>query len=266
MERRAHPAIEVEALTARYGERTILNGVNLTVARGEVRVILGGSGCGKSTLLRHLIGLAQPAEGRIRVLGIELSRAEEEERAEVSRRIGMLFQGGALLNGFTIADNVALPLREGTELPEEVIAEIVQMKLALVNLGHAAQLYPPQLSGGMKKRAALARAMAMDPEILFCDEPSAGLDPITAAELDQLLLGLKARFGMTLVVVTHELASVETIADRVVMLDKGVVRAEGRLAEVKLMDDPMVRAFFDRAAEAEKRGRTVLEALSGGLA
>jgi phospholipid/cholesterol/gamma-HCH transport system ATP-binding protein len=174
----------------------------------------------------------------------------------------MLFQGGALLNSLTIRENVALPIKERTGLPDDVIDEMVRMKLGLVSMLHAIDLTPPELSGGMKKRAALARAMATDPEILFADEPSAGLDPITAAELDALLLNLKSRFGMSLVVVTHELASIEAIADRVTMLDKGLVIASGPLQEVKKKDHPMVRAFFDRTSEAESKGTSVLDALS----
>ena len=205
---------------AKYGERTVLDGVGMTVDRGEVHVILGGSGCGKSTLLKHVIGLLKPAGGKIELLGTDLVAVDEGERNAVLARIGMLFQGGALLNSLTIAENVALPIRERSVLPEDVVQEIVAMKLALVSLAHAAQLTPPELSGGMKKRAALARAMATDPEILFCDEPSAGLDPVTAAELDDLLLNLKQSFGMSVVVVTHELPSIENIADRVLHLPR----------------------------------------------
>lgn len=256
--------LEVVDLVAKYGERTVLDGVRMTVDRGEVHVILGGSGCGKSTLLKHVIGLLKPAAGKIELLGTDLVAVDEGERNAVLARIGMLFQGGALLNSLTIAENVALPIRERSVLPEDVVQEIVAMKLALVSLTHAAQLTPPELSGGMKKRAALARAMATDPEILFCDEPSAGLDPVTAAELDDLLLNLKQSFGMSVVVVTHELPSIENIADRVTMLDKGKVIASGALAEVKRMDHPMVRSFFDRKSERAARTRSVLDVFGGG--
>jgi len=256
-------AIEVRDLVARYGEREVLKGINLDIPKGEVRVILGGSGCGKSTLLKHLIGLYRPYAGTVRLLGTDLGAADEPEREKVMERIGMLFQGGALLNSLSLTDNVALPLRQRTQLPEPVILETVRMKLALVGLGHAAEFKPLQLSGGMKKRAALARAMALDPEVLFCDEPSAGLDPITSAELDQLLLGLRDRFGMALVVVTHELASIEAIADRVTMLDQGKVIAEGPLREVKQSDHPMVRAFFGREGERAAKLVSVLDQLTG---
>lgn len=255
--------LETDKLVARYGDRTVLKGIDLKVARGEVRVILGGSGCGKSTLLKHCIGLVMPTEGTVRLLGTDLAKADEPEREAVLSRIGMLFQGGALLNSMTIHDNVALPINEKEDLPKDVVDEMVKMKLGLVGLGKFGQLTPPELSGGMKKRAALARAMALDPEILFCDEPSAGLDPISAAELDELILNLKDRFGMSLVVVTHELASIETIADQVLMIDKGAVIADGPLQTVKKMNHPMVRSFFDRVGEREEAKQSVLEALAG---
>ncbi|MCK6546485.1 ATP-binding cassette domain-containing protein [Myxococcota bacterium] len=253
--------LEVSGLVARYGERTVLGGIDLRVAPGEVRVILGGSGCGKSTLLKHCIGLAMPSEGHVRLLGCDLAASDEPVREAVLSRIGMLFQGGALLNSMTLHENVALPIQQKLELPKDVVDEMVRMKLGLVGLEKAANRTPPELSGGMKKRAALARAMALDPEILFCDEPSAGLDPITAAALDRLILDLKDRFGMSLVVVTHELASIETIADRVLMIDKGKVVADGPLGEVKRMDHPLVRSFFDRDSEAEPPKRTLGDVL-----
>ncbi len=259
-------ALEVRGLIARYGERTILDGVDLAVRRGEVRVILGGSGCGKSTLLKHCIGLAQPAGGSVRLLGEDLSAVEGPARERLQTRIGVLFQYGALLGSLTIAENVALPLREHTDLPPEVVAEAVRLKLALVELSHAEHLLPSELSGGMRKRAALARAMALDPQILFCDEPSAGLDPLTSAELDELILRLKDRFGMAVVVVTHELASIEKIADKVLMLSAGKVIADGALPEVKAADHPEIRAFFGRVAAGEvRRERSALDVLQGAL-
>jgi phospholipid/cholesterol/gamma-HCH transport system ATP-binding protein len=242
-----HPLV-VRNLSAFYGSRQVLKGVNLTVKQGEVRVILGGSGGGKTTLLKHLIGLLQPTIGDVQLLGCKLSQADEPQREAVLRQIGMLFQSGALLNSLTLVQNIALPLRECTDLPEAVILDICHMKLAMVSLGHAAHLYPPELSGGMKKRAALARAMALDPAILFCDEPSAGLDPVTAADLDALILSLRDQFGTTVVVVTHELSSIEAIADQVVMLAGGEVIADGPLSEVKRSTTPTVRSFFGRVA------------------
>ena len=245
------PVIHVEGLVAKYGPRTILHGVDMTVQPGEVRVILGGSGSGKSTLLKHVIGLNRPADGVVKLLGVDLAQADEPERDAVLGDIGMLFQGGALLNSMTLEENVALPLVERTSLAPEIIKEMARMKLAMLGLSHAFELYPPELSGGMKKRAALARAMALDPKVLFCDEPSAGLDPITAKALDETLLALRDQFGMAVVVITHELASVETIADKVSMLYKGRILADGSLAEVKRTDHPMVRAFFERKEEDE---------------
>jgi phospholipid/cholesterol/gamma-HCH transport system ATP-binding protein len=256
------PGLEVRNLVARYGERTILDGVDLTVQRGELRVILGGSGCGKSTLLKNCIGLAEPASGRVRLLGEDLTALEGQARDRLLQRVGVLFQNGALLGSLTVGENVALPLREHTDLAETVIRELVRIKLALVEMLHAEHLLPSEISGGMRKRAALARAMALDPDLLFCDEPSAGLDPRTSADLDQLLLRLRDRFGMCVVVVTHELASIETIADRVLMLHAGHVLADGTLAEVKQMQHPEIQSFFGRVPPAARPGeRSALELL-----
>jgi phospholipid/cholesterol/gamma-HCH transport system ATP-binding protein len=257
-------ALRIEGLVAAYGERTILDGVDLSVARGEVRVILGGSGSGKSTLLKHAIGLLAPAGGTVSVLGQPLHGLEGPERVALLRRIGVLFQSGALLGSITVRENVALPLREHTDLPEQVIAELVSLKLSVVELSHAENLLPGELSGGMRKRAALARAMALDPDLLFCDEPSAGLDPLTSAELDDLILRLRDRFGMAIVVVTHELMSIERIADKAMMLSSGKVLADGPLDQVRRTDHPEVRAFFQRIAAGEVRGgTTALDALRG---
>ena len=258
------PLLEVRGLVARYGERTILNGVDLTVGPGEIRVVLGGSGCGKSTLLKHCIGLLQPAAGSVRLLGEDLTAVEGAARERLLTRIGVLFQYGALLGSLTVGENVALPLREHTELPEPIVREIVRLKLAQVELAHAENLLPSELSGGMRKRAALARAMALDPQLIFCDEPSAGLDPLTSAELDELLLRLRDRFGMSLVVVTHELASIEKISDRVLMLSGGKAIADGTLAEVKAAPHPESQAFFGRVAAGEiRKERSALELLEG---
>ena len=258
-------ALTVKDLAAGYGERLILDGVDLAVRPGEVRVILGGSGCGKSTLLRSCIGLLQPRRGDVRLLEQDLTALEGTARTDLLIRIGVLFQYGALLGSISIGENIALPLREHTNLPPDVIAEIVRLKLALVELSHAEHLLPSELSGGMRKRAALARAIALDPDLLFCDEPSAGLDPLTSAELDELLLRLRDRFGMAIVVVTHELMSIERITDRALMLSKGTVIADGPLDEVRRLQHPEIQAFFKRIAAGEMRGpKTALEYLQAG--
>jgi phospholipid/cholesterol/gamma-HCH transport system ATP-binding protein len=196
-------AIEVTGLQTHYGEREILKSIDISVPKGKTSVILGGSGCGKSTLLKHLIGLLKPTKGKISINGRDIAVMEEDELIDVRKKMGVLFQGAALLNSMTVAENVALPLREHTGLNESTIKIMVRMKLDLVGLSGFEHFYPSQLSGGMKKRAGLARALALDPELLFFDEPSAGLDPVTAAGLDDLILKLRNVFGITIVVVTH---------------------------------------------------------------
>lgn len=257
------PAIEIHDLVAGYGERLILKGVDLTVMPGEIRVILGGSGCGKSTLMKNCIGLVTPRSGTAKVLGKEIKLLDQTERAKLLQHLGVLFQAGALLGSITVGENIALPLREHTDLPESLIIEIVRLKLALVELSHAEHLLPSELSGGMLKRAGLARAMALDPDVLFCDEPSAGLDPLTSSELDDLLIRLRDRFGMAIVVVTHELLSIQKIADKVVFLSQGLVLADGTLEAVKASDEPEIKAFFQRIPAGEMRGpKTALEVLT----
>jgi phospholipid/cholesterol/gamma-HCH transport system ATP-binding protein len=214
-------AIEVRELVRVFGTQTVLAGINLDVKEGETMVIMGGSGCGKSTLLRHLIGSLKPTSGNIHLFGEDISVLPEAEMDRVRRKFGILFQSGALFNSMTIAENVALPLREHTDLDHHIIDIQVKIKLELVGLREHADKFPSQISGGMKKRAGLARALALDPRILFYDEPSAGLDPVTSAEIDQLILDLTRKLGVTSVVVTHEMDSAFTIADRMVMLDKG---------------------------------------------
>lgn len=248
------PALKVRGLVVRYGEHTVLDGVDVTVPRGDVRVILGGSGSGKSTLLKGVLGLAEPAAGTVEILGREVRAMGEAERARHQQRIGVMFQNGALLGSLTVAENVALPLLEHRRHPPEVVRELVRMKLGLVGLSHAEHRYPAELSGGMVKRASLARAMILDPEILFCDEPSAGLDPLTSAELDALILTLKRTFDMTVVIVTHELASIETVADSLVMVGGGKVLAEGPMAELRSAGIPQIDDFFARNVTGEGRG------------
>jgi phospholipid/cholesterol/gamma-HCH transport system ATP-binding protein len=244
-------AIEVRDLITKYGDRVILKGVSLSIPKGKTTVILGGSGCGKSTLLNHLIGLLKPTSGKILINGKDITGLDEAGFNEVRKKMGVLFQGSALLNSLTIADNVALPLREHTKLEEPTIQIMVRMKLNLVGLSKFEHFYPSQLSGGMKKRAGIARAIALDPELLFFDEPSAGLDPVTAAGLDELIIKLRDVFRMTIIVVTHELPSVFMISDYVIMLDLGEVVFAGTLDELKMSQHPRVRMFLERQAEKE---------------
>jgi phospholipid/cholesterol/gamma-HCH transport system ATP-binding protein len=247
--------IRVEHLTIGYGGPPVLNDLNFQVQHGEVFAILGGSGSGKSTLLKHMIGLYPPMSGHIWLDGIDIAVAQDATRLSALRRIGVAYQSGALFGSMTLAQNVRLPLEEYTELPDEAMDLIARMKLDLVGLKDFADSLPAEVSGGMQKRAAIARAMALDPAIVFLDEPSAGLDPVTSAGLDQLILRLKHGLGITFVVVTHELPSVFNIADRVIMLDRqarGIV-AEGRAQDLRdSSDNPVVRRFFNRQPAAEE--------------
>ncbi len=244
-------AIEVIGLQTHYGEREILKNISISIPRGKTTVVIGGSGCGKSTFLKHLIGLLKPTKGKILINEKDITLMNEAELIDIRRKMGVLFQGAALLNSMTVADNVALPLREHTDLNESTIQIMVRMKLDLVGLSGFDNFYPSQLSGGMKKRAGLARAMALDPEFLFFDEPSAGLDPVTAAGLDELILKLRNVFRITIVVVTHELPSVFMIADYVIMLDVGEVIFSGSLDELRASDNPRIRMFLERKPEKE---------------
>ena len=243
--------ISLRDLRVSYGEREILHGINFDVMRGETLVILGGSGSGKSTLLRTLVGLERPSSGQIWIKGQDIAAISQAEMDEIRKKIGMSFQGGALFGSMTVGENVALPLREHTRLEDSTIEIMLRLKLEQVGLEGFEYYMPSQLSGGMKKRAAVARALAMDPEILFFDEPSAGLDPIIAAGIDQLILELKKAFRMTIIVVTHELASAFLIADRMVLIDKGNVVAIGPTEEMRQSTQPRVRQFLDRVAEPE---------------
>jgi phospholipid/cholesterol/gamma-HCH transport system ATP-binding protein len=252
--RPATPIISVQGVVVRYGERTILDGVNLDILPHEVMVIMGASGSGKSTLLRQMVGLEKPKAGRIIIKGVDITSCPESELNEIRRVMGVSFQSAALFNSMTLGDNVALPLREHTKLAEPTIKLMMQMKLAQVGLEDSAHLYPAQLSGGMRKRASVARAVAMDPEILLFDEPSAGLDPIIAAEIDELILHLKRAFNMTIVVVTHELASAFSIADRMCMLYKGKMLAVGTKEEIRGSDQPRIRQFLDRIPDKQLDG------------
>ncbi|HTX14116.1 MAG TPA: ABC transporter ATP-binding protein [Candidatus Baltobacteraceae bacterium] len=244
-------AISVRNLRVQYGAREVLHGISFEIPAGETFVILGGSGSGKSTLLRTLVGLEHPSGGEILVSGKSYATISESERDEILKKMGMSFQQGALFGSMTVAENVALPLHEHTELDQSTIDIVVRLKLDQVGLSGFDNYMPAQLSGGMRKRAAIARALAMDPEILFFDEPSAGLDPIIAAGIDELILKLKKAFRMTIVVVTHELASAFLIADRMILIDKGVIVANGTTAELRESKHPRVRQFLDRVPEPE---------------
>jgi phospholipid/cholesterol/gamma-HCH transport system ATP-binding protein len=248
------PVISLRNLRVSYGEREILHGINFDVVPGETLVILGGSGSGKSTLLRTLVGLEKPSAGEIWIKGRDLAKTSTAAMDEIRTKIGMSFQGGALFGSMTVGENVALPLREHTKLEDSTIEIILRLKLQQVGLEGFEYYTPAQLSGGMKKRAAVARALAMDPEILFFDEPSAGLDPIIAAGIDELILELKRAFHMTIIVVTHELASAFLIADRMLLIDKGNIVALGTPEEMRSSKQPRVRQFLDRIAEPEISG------------
>ncbi len=236
--------IEVKDLITEYDGLRILDGITLDIKENEVFIILGGSGCGKTTLLKHIIGLLKPVSGSIKVFDKEVVGIEEEDLDDILMKCGVLFQNGALLNSLSVRDNVAIPLEQHSNLERKLINRIIETKLNLVELANAMYLSTSELSGGMKKRAALARAIALDPQILFCDEPSAGLDPITSKAIDDLLLQLKRQLNMTIVVVTHELASIHRIADRIVFLDQGKALFVGTLEEALNSDIKEIQEFF----------------------
>lgn len=244
--------IEVENLVVRYGAREILHGVNFGVQAGEIMVIMGGSGSGKSTLLRHLLGLARPTSGSIRLLGRDITRLSSRQMVELRKNIGVSFQGGALFNSMTVGENVALPLVEHTKLDPNTIRIVARMKLEVVNLAGFENLMPSELSGGMVKRAALARAIVMDPKLLFFDEPSAGLDPVVSAELDELILRLRDAMNMSMVVVTHELESAFKIADRITVLDQGHILMSDSVAAVRNSDNERIQNLLNRRPREEQ--------------
>jgi len=245
--------ISIRGVSMSYSGRRVLDRVDLDVCRGEILVLLGGSGSGKTTLLKHVLGLAKPEAGSITINGVDITCCSPSELGAVRRRIGVAFQAGALFNSMSVEDNVALPLRELTRLADSTIKLMVWMKLIAVGLSDAGSLYPPELSGGMRKRAAVARAMALDPEILILDEPSAGLDPIVSAGLDELILFLKRSFGVTILVVTHEMESAFRIADRVAMLYQGRLIAVDKKEQFAGRAHPRIRQFLDRQPDAMPR-------------
>jgi phospholipid/cholesterol/gamma-HCH transport system ATP-binding protein len=245
-------AIEVIDLVTHYGRTEILHGVNMTVQENEIMIIMGGSGSGKSTLLRYLLGLGKPTSGSIRLLGKDITRLSTLEMHELRKNMGVAFQGGALLSSMTVGENVQLPLVEHTKLDRKTMQIMARMKLEVVNLGGFEDLMPAQLSGGMIKRAAVARAIVMDPKLMFFDEPSAGLDPVVSAELDELILRLRDAMQMTIVVVTHELESAFKIADRITVLDKGHILMTGTVDEVKASANERIQSLLNRRPSNEE--------------
>jgi phospholipid/cholesterol/gamma-HCH transport system ATP-binding protein len=247
-----HKIIQVRDLTVGYGTDIILKNISFDVLEGEIFIVLGGSGCGKSTLLKHLIGLISPLSGQILIDGEDISNCDETTFKKILRKIGVLYQSSALFGSMTIAENVSLPIKEYTDLPQKSVDTLVKMKLNMVNLNGYENHLPSEISGGMRKRAGLARAMALNPKILFFDEPSAGLDPVTSVELDNLIIHLNKSLGTTMVIVTHELQSIFNVAHRVIMLDKqtkGII-AEGSPMHLKdHSENPFVRNFFNRKSE-----------------
>ncbi len=257
-------AVTVKNLTVQYGGRPILRGINFDVRYGEIMVVMGGSGSGKSTLLRHLLGLARADAGDIEIDGVDVAHASGKALRELRKRIGVAFQGGALLSSLSVADNVRLPLTQHTRLDAETINIMVRMKLELMNLAGSGELMPAQLSGGMRKRTGLARAVVMDPRILFFDEPSAGLDPVMSAELDDLILKLRAAMKMSIVVVTHDLDSAFRIADRITVLQDGEILACGTPDEIRAASDSRIQNMINRRARDEAiDGEAYLRRLTG---
>jgi phospholipid/cholesterol/gamma-HCH transport system ATP-binding protein len=245
------PIISARQLRVNYGDREILHGLDFEICHGETMVLLGGSGSGKSTLLRTIVGLQKPHSGELLVKGTDLGKASDRELAEVRKKMGLSFQGGALIGSLTVGENIALPLLEHSTLAPSTVEVMTRIKLEQVGLSGFENFSPSALSGGMKKRAAFARALALDPEMLFFDEPSAGLDPIMAAGIDNLILNLKSAYSITMVIVTHELASAFLVADRIMVVDKGYIIADQSPEELRKSDHPRVRQFLDRVAESD---------------
>jgi len=261
----AESVIEVRDLVTHYGDRMILKGIDADVRKGEIMVVMGGSGSGKSTFMRHIVGLERATSGSIRVLGREISEMSATETTDFSRNLGVAFQGGALFSSMTVGENVMLPLREHTKLDRLTMEIMMRMKLEVVSLAGFEDLMPAELSGGMIKRAAFARAIVTDPQILFCDEPSAGLDPVVSAALDELILRLRDAMEMTIVVVTHELDSAFRIADRITVLDQGHILITGTVDEVKNCDHERVQDLLNRRFEEEELNPDAyLQRLTGG--
>jgi len=258
------PAIRVSGLQAHYGAQQVLHDIDLEVRPGEIVVVMGGSGSGKSTLLRHLVGLTRPTAGRIELLGTDITRAGALEMLRLRRRLGVAFQGGALFSSMTVLENIILPLQEHTRLDRKTMEIMARLKLEVVSLAGADRLMPAQLSGGMLKRAAVARAIVMDPALLFFDEPSAGLDPVVSSALDELILKLRDAMGMTMVVVTHELESAFKIADRITVLDRGRILLVDDVDGVRRSDNARIQNLLNRRSEdAEVDAKSYLQRLTG---
>ncbi|MFO7665001.1 MAG: ATP-binding cassette domain-containing protein [Desulfobacterales bacterium] len=244
--------LQVKNLIAKYGDEVILNNISLDVFAGEILVILGGSGCGKSTLLKHMVGLANPSSGNVFIDGIDITKCDTKTLHNILKEIGILFQSSALLGSMTVAENIALPITEYSLMPKDSVDMLVHLKLRLVELEGFENYLPSELSGGMKKRAGLARALALNPKILFLDEPTAGLDPVISSEIDELIMQINRRLGTTIVIVTHDLDTIFTVANRIVMLDKNTkgIIAEGDPKSIRNNSpDPSVRQFFKRKAK-----------------
>lgn len=256
------PSIRLDDLTIGYHGNPLIKDLDIEFPGGKLSMVVGGSGSGKSTLLKHILQLQPPITGKIFIGEHDMGDLTKRERHCIRQRTGVLFQDGAMLGSLKLKDNIALPLREHTRLSEDQILHIVQDRLALVGLDHALELYPNELSGGMRKRAGLARALVMDPQVLFCDEPTSGLDPVMSAELDQLLLEMMCHFDMTMVVVTHDLASMRALADHVVILGEGRCLYQGTIEELEETSDPYLRRFLDRAAEERDAPRLTMEPIA----
>ncbi len=259
------PSIRLENLSVGYGGKPVVSDLNIEFPGGKLSMIVGGSGSGKSTLLKHILQLQPAITGRIFFGGHDMCALSRNKMHCLRQRMGVLFQDGAMLGSLRLKDNIALPLREHTRLKEAQVMEIVRNRLELVGLGHALELFPNELSGGMRKRAGLARALVMDPQVLFCDEPTSGLDPVMSAELDLLLLEMMRHFDMTMVVVTHDLASMRGLADFVVVLGEGTSLFHGTIAELERTEDPYLRRFLDRTAEERDEPRLTMPPLGADM-
>ena len=259
------PSIRLENLSVGYGGTPVVSNLNIEFPSGKLSMVVGGSGCGKSTLIKHVLQLHAPISGKIFIGGHDISSMPYRQARCIRQRTGVLFQDGALLGSLKLKDNIALPLREHTRLSEAKVMEIVHDRLEMVGLGHAMELFPNELSGGMRKRAGLARALVMDPQVLFCDEPTSGLDPILSAELDQLLLEMMRHFDMTMVVVTHDLASMRGLADHVVILGERRCLYQGSIEDLEKTEDPYLRRFLDRVAEERTAPRLTLPPLDPSM-